>query len=266
MTQAFSLFTCLLSLLCAQTLNATQTEITFAYVGNIEQPAYLGVTLGLNEANLQGQFLGQKYAIETFSSTANLPDKLDSFLAIIAAVSTDELKSLRETAGQHPVFNLVAEDDSLRSACLDNVLSIIPSKKMKQDAIAQWTEKNPKTNAVAQAWHDDFEKFAARDLNKRFRKTFDKGMDDYAWAGWAAVRMTADSVARENIIDPVTLLNHLKTNLSFDGQKGVDMSFRETGQLRQPLLLVENNSVVGEAPVRGVTNDIDSLGICECAK
>lgn len=266
MTQAFSLFTCVLLLLFSQTVNATQTEITFAYVGKIEHPAYLGISLGLNEANLQGQFLGQKYAIETFSSIADLPDKLDDFLAIIAAVPRDELMNLREIARQHPVFNLLVEDDDLRSACLDNVLSIIPGEKMKQDAIAQWTKKNPENNAVAQAWHDDFEKFAGRDLNKRFRKAFDKGMDDYAWAGWAAIRMTADSVARENITDPVTLLNHLKTNLSFDGQKGVDMNFRETGQLRQPLLIVENNSVVGEAPVRGVSNDIDSLGISKCAK
>lgn len=266
MTHAFSLLNFLLLLLFSHTVNAAQTEFTFAYVGKIEHPAYLGISLGLNEANLQGQFLGQKYKIETFSSAAELPARMDDFLAIMAAVPLAELMSVRETARQHPLFNLVVEDDGLRRACLDNVLSIIPSEKMKQDAIAQWTKMNPENNAVAQAWHDDFEKFAARDLNKRFRKTFAKGMDDYAWAGWAAIRMAADSIARENITDPVTLLNHLKTNLSFDGQKGVDMNFRETGQLRQPLLIVENNALVGEAPVRGVANDLDSLGIRECAK
>jgi hypothetical protein len=78
--------------------------------------------------------------------------------------------------------------------------------------------------------------------------------------------MTADSAVRESITNSVALLNHLKTNLSFDGQKGLNMNFRETGQLRQLILIVENNELKGEAPVRGVSNDIDSLGIRECIK
>ena len=137
---------------------------------------------------------------------------------------------------------------------------------MKQDAIAQWQQKHPGTPVIARAWHKDFVKFAARDLNKRFRKAFHKSMDDYAWAGWAAIRMAADSVAREGVTEPLALLHYLKTNLAFDGQKGLNLNFRETGQLRQPLLLVQDNKLIGEAPVRGVSSDIDSLGTVECAK
>ena len=47
------------------------------------------------------------------------------------------------------------------------------------------------------------------------------------------------------------------------------MSFRVTGQLRQPLLLVENGKLLNEeAPVRGVVDpdDYDSLGITGCSK
>ena len=46
------------------------------------------------------------------------------------------------------------------------------------------------------------------------------------------------------------------------------MSFRETGQLRQPLLLVDGDRIVGEAPVRGVvdTTYLDSLGVPFCPK
>ena len=266
MKQTFSFVTGLLLFLLSQSIYASQTEIKFAYVGGIEHSAYSGVEQGLNEANLQGQFLGQKYELQAFATLSELPDDLGGYLAIISAVQTDELLLLRETAKQHPVFNLVADDDHLRSACFGNILSIIPGKKMKQDAVAQWQKKHPDVDVIAQAWHQDFVKFAARDLNKRFRRAFGKGMDDYAWAGWAAIRMTADSVARENITNPVEILNHLKTNLSFDGQKGLNMSFRETGQLRQLILIVENNELMGEAPVRGVSNDIDSLGIRECIK
>ncbi len=265
-SSANSVVTSLLLYLFTQSVGAAQTEITFAYVGSTEHSAYSGVTLGLKEANLQGQFLGKKYALQAFSSAAELPDKLDDYLVIVAALPAEELMALHETTIQIPVFNLVADDDSLRSACLGNILSIIPSNRMRLDAAAQWLVKHPDSHAAAQAWHADFVKFAARDLNKRYRKIFAKGMDDYAWAGWAAIRMTADTVVREAISNPAVLLHYLKTNLSFDGQKGIDMNFRETGQLRQPLLIVENSKLIGEAPVRGVSSDIDSLGIRECIK
>lgn len=46
------------------------------------------------------------------------------------------------------------------------------------------------------------------------------------------------------------------------------LKFRATGQLRQPLLITENDVLVGEAPVRGVANieDLGSLGINECPR
>ncbi len=137
---------------------------------------------------------------------------------------------------------------------------------MQEDAVEQWRQKHPGADVVATAWHQDFVKFAARDLNKRYRKKIGTGMDEYSWAGWAAVKMVADTVAREGISDPVKMLKYLKTNLSFDGQKGLDMDFRNTGQLRQILLIAENDKLLGEAPVRGVSSDIDSLGFSECIK
>ena len=53
----------------------------------------------------------------------------------------------------------------------------------------------------------------------------------------------------------------------FDGQKGSDMNFRVTGQLRQLIILVENDKIVAEAPIRGVAKPptLDSLGSLECA-
>ena len=93
-------------------------------------------------------------------------------------------------------------------------------------------------------------------------------MDDRAWAGWAALKMLADSVARIQNAEPAKLLDYLKTKLVFDGQKGVTMKFRATGQLSQILLIIENGKPVGEAPVKGVVDplDLDSLGAVECQK
>ena len=266
MKQVYKLPCSLVFFLFSQGLCAAQTEATFVYVGSTGHSAYSGLSRGLAEANLQGQFLGQKYHINIFSDAAELAANSGTHLVIVAAVDTEELLVIRNANRYTAILNLVAEDDSLRSAYLGNILSIIPSKKMLGDAISQWRQKHPESVAIAAAWHEDFVKFAARDLNKRYRKTFDKGMDEYAWVGWAAVRMVADTVARETITDPVEMLHYLKTNLSFDGQKGPNMNFRETGQLRQLLLMIENNELVGEAPVRGVSNDIDSLGIRECSK
>ena len=61
-------------------------------------------------------------------------------------------------------------------------------------------------------------------------------------------------------------VNNLKNELTFDGQKGSNMNFRKNGQLRQLILLVENDKIITEAPVRGVAKPptLDSLGILDC--
>ncbi|MFQ5660705.1 MAG: ABC transporter substrate-binding protein [Gammaproteobacteria bacterium] len=253
------------------TMNAAYADtvkIRFAYIGDTEDSAYPGIRQGLNEANTQGQFLGQEYELDVIRLNETEQTDFSPYIALLVAADSDALISLSRRLPNEPVFNLENDDDSLRDICLDNVLHIAPSRRMKNDAVAQWRKKHPGAAVEAQAWHSDFVKFAARDLNKRFRKAFKKGMDDGAWAGWVAVKMTSDTVAREGITSAHAMLNYLQTRLSFDGQKGIEMNFRETGQLRQILLLAEHGKLVGEAPVRGVveTDDVDSLGITECPK
>ena len=249
-------------------ISAETLELNFAYIGPQSHSGLLGVKQGLAEANVQGQFLGQKYRLDIMTIEDAESKDFSSYIAVIAIVEYEDFIKLGDTLANTPLFNISIEDDSLRTTCLPNALHTIPSSRMKADAIMQWKQKKPDSNAQAQAWHGDFVKFAARDLNKRFKKKQHSTMDDYAWAGWAAVKMTSDSVARENISDAKQMLEHLKTNLSFDGQKGSDMNFRETGQLRQLILLVEENKIVGEAPVRGVAKPptLDSLGLLNCEK
>ena len=249
-------------------VSAETIEVNFAYVGEQDHSALIGVRQGLKEANVQGQFLGQNYNLDIISP-ANAPGHdYSKYIAVLLAVDLKTFNNMSEHLPYIAVFNLTIEDDSLRTSCQSNTLHIIPSASMKVDAIAQWKQKHPDSSATAQAWHGDFVKFAARDLNKRFMKNENRAMDDTAWAGWAAVKMTSDSVARENISDAKQMLEHLKTNLSFDGQKGSDMNFRDTGQLRQLILLIEKDKIVAEAPVRGVAKPptLDSLGLLNCEK
>jgi hypothetical protein len=93
-------------------------------------------------------------------------------------------------------------------------------------------------------------------------------MTDTAWAGWASVKLLSDTIARKQFTDTDNLLKFFKTELAFDGQKGISLNFRDTGQLRQPLLLIENGKIAGEAPVRGIANttNLDSLGLTHCPK
>ena len=247
---------------------AENIEVKFAYLGQKGHTALLGAQQGLSEANLQGQFLNQKYDLDLISiEDANAHDFSD-YIAVLTAVDTDTYIKLTESLPDIAVFNLSLKDDELRSTCINNALHIIPSNTMEADAKNQWQKKKPDSTAKAQAWHPDFVKFAARDLNKRFKKNQNKLMDDNSWAGWAAVKMTSDTVARTKINDSAKMLHYLKTELAFDGQKGSVMNFRETGQLRQPMLLVEDNNIVAEAPVRGIAKPptLDSLGILGCEK
>ena len=243
-------------------------KIELAYVGSTSDTAWLGVKQGLDEANLQGQFLGQEYKLDTFTPGQIENADFSRYLVIFTAVDRDRFLTISMSLPDVPIINLTLNDDDLRTACLGNALHVVPSNRMKADAEEQWLKKTPDSHATAHAWHPDFNKFAARDLNKRFLKNQTVKMDDMAWAGWAAVKMISDTVAREGIADPEKLLQYLKTRLSFDGQKGSNLNFRVTGQLRQLLILVEDDKIVAEAPVRGVAKPptLDSLGILDCEK
>ncbi len=238
---------------------ATLDELRVAYFGDKKSSVFLGVQQGLAEANIQGQFLGRRHKLVWLESSEKLPAPIS---AVLVASDAKSLRELSERNSTLPVFNLTMENDELREACLPNVLHIIPSTRMKRDAMAQWQVKYPNSRASALAWHPSLKRYAGEQLNKRFKKAHDCPMDDYSWAGWVAVRMIADTAARIQSNDPKRLLEFLRTELKFDGQKGTDMSFHETGQLRQLLLVVEADKIVGEVE----PENLDSLGLADCSK
>lgn len=246
---------------------APALEVELAYIGDPADAVYSGVSQGIEEANLQGQFLGQRYRLTSFAPGERNRAPSSQAAVLLAALEDSELVELAERAPGRAVFDLGSGSDALRARCLPNLLHVLPSIRMKADALAQWQRLHPESRAQVQAWHPNFTKYAAEQLNLRYRKAQGRDMDDRAWAGWAAVKMVADSVARLGRAEATPLLDYLKTDLAFDGQKGVTMSFRKNGQLRQMLLIVEGPRIVGEAPVKGVVDptDLDSLGPVDCA-
>ena len=255
-----------LALYAAQIDAAPSLNVRIAFIGQAASDAHAGASQGIREANAQGKFLGLSYAlVDAQDVTAARAAQVS---AIVVAGEAAALLTLAGQATGTPLLNVTAEDDSLRSHCISNLLHTIPSQAMRVDALQQWRLKQADSQAQAQAWDAGAELYAGSQLNKRYADHAGRAMNDQAWAGWAAVKLVSDTVARLRSGDPAGLLTALRKDLAFDGQKGVDMSFRDNGQLRQPLLLVEHGKIVGEAPVRGVAadGDLDSLGPSACVK
>ena len=247
-------------LMASLAVPAEGVEVDVVYTGPADSPALQGLRLGIDESNRQGEFLDVKLNLSQ-SSDSSLPA---SAIAVFAD-RPGSIRSIAGKAGERAVFNLSDGEDALRAACLPNTLHVIPSSKMRADAVAQWVQRNPDARPTAAAWHSDAVKFAARDLNKRFTAQFGTNMDDLAWAGWFAARAVGDTLMREPSADAKKLLELLKQADGFDGQKGDPHSFRDSGQLSQPLVLVgRDGELLGEAPVRGVSGGLDSLGAFPC--
>lgn len=264
MRQLKSLITVTL-LVFSQWLSAEVIDVKMHYVGSTEGSAWAGIQQGISEANLQGQFLGQSYSVEPI--TVDELAKLDTTTAVFVSVDTETTLNIAKlpNLANVAVFNITNTADDLRSVCLPNLLNISASDAMRKDALAQWTAKHADTPIKVQGWHESFRKFAASQLNKRFKKEHGVIMDDDSWAGWVGPKMIADTVARTQSSDAATILSFVKTELAFDGQKGAGATFRENGQLRQLLLLIdENNKIAAEAPLRGVKGGLDSLGSVAC--
>ena len=249
---------------CSQSLMANVLDVSLHYIGPTEGSVWQGLQQGLDEANMQGEFLGQKYTLQV--TTMEELMSLEHVTAVLLATNEQDILAVAksEKFANAAVFNLLSDSNALRNACLPNLLSIPASNKMKQDALAQWLAIHPESKAHVQGWHEDFKKFAASQLNSRFKKAHGVVMNNDAWSGWAAVKLLSDTVARTQSTDAVVMLNYLKNDIAFDGQKGAGATFRDTGQLRQLVLLVEDNKIVAEAPLRGVKGGLDSLGLKSC--
>jgi ABC transporter substrate binding protein (PQQ-dependent alcohol dehydrogenase system) len=119
---------------------------------------------------------------------------------------------------------------------------------------------------VATAWHWAWQRQSAPQLNSRFDYFYARHMGPFDWAAWTAVRAVTTAVLRTQSITYADLQTFiLGDGMNLDGAKASPMTVRPWDhQLRQPVLLATDNSVVAVAPIEGFinpTNDLDTLGV-----
>jgi ABC-type branched-subunit amino acid transport system substrate-binding protein len=261
--------TTLLLWLATAAISSPAAEHKLVFAGPAEgSPAAQAASAALDEIVRQGEFLGLRYDL-VFTSADSAAKHPDAAAVVIAASPADILAAADALAAASvPVFNVLSGDDGLRARCRDNLFHIAPSDAMIAAAEAQWRKGNPNDSApAAHAWRPDFVKFAGRELNNRWRKAAGREMTDDDWAVWAAFRLIGDAIAQNPDASPAELISYLRQDMEFDGQKGAYMTFAASGQLLQPLLVVVDGNLAGEAPVRGVagSDDLASLDPLTCA-
>ena len=85
------------------------------------------------------------------------------------------------------------------------------------------------------------------------------------YGAWLAIRAFGEAATRSNSTDPATIGAYMRSDaFQLAGFKGVELSFRSwDGQLRQPVLLADDRSVVSVSPQRGFlhqSSNLDTLG------
>ena len=116
---------------------------------------------------------------------------------------------------------------------------------------------------VALAWHEQFERYGAPQVARRFAKTVKRPMAAQDWSAWMAGKALAAALLAAPK-GPSSAWAQALAAVRLDGSKGTSLSFRAwDGQLRQPLLLTDGQGVVSQAPVEGLlhpSNTLDTLG------
>jgi len=116
---------------------------------------------------------------------------------------------------------------------------------------------------VAVAWSPKFERYGAPQVTRRLSKAAGRPMGAHDWPAWIAGKaLVAAAVAAPK--GPAATWQKALYEAELDGSKGVAMTFRPwDGQLRQPVLLSDGQSVIATAPADGVLhpkNTLDTLG------
>ncbi|MDD1651301.1 MAG: ABC transporter substrate-binding protein [Methylococcaceae bacterium] len=118
---------------------------------------------------------------------------------------------------------------------------------------------------ISSAWHFTHEAWGALQLQNRFREQAGRWMTETDYGSWLAVRAIGEAATRTRSVE----LDQIKSFLlgeqfSLAGFKGVPLSFRPWDhQLRQPVLLSTERSLVAVAPIEGYLhpkNELDTLG------
>jgi len=118
---------------------------------------------------------------------------------------------------------------------------------------------------VATGWSPASEQWGATQLQNRFERQSNRRMTAIDYAAWAAARAIGEAAFRTRSIDPATIAAYMRSpDFLLSGFKGQGQSFREwDGQMRQPILLVNQRLLVSASPQQGFLHkgsELDSLG------
>jgi ABC-type branched-subunit amino acid transport system substrate-binding protein len=244
---------------------ATTTEIS----------SLRGIRLGASEAKQTAQLFGDAVEIYEASGDGRARGALPAaaFLSsarkvqILIGIRAADAENLSRFAEDHDLLflNIAARNAALRSACRRNSFHVEATDVMyatgrrlyAHDMNAHSTPSLGQADTVV-LWDQGLERFGASQLNDRYRVAVGSGMDGSAWAGWAAVKIAAESALRARSTEPARLRAYLEApTTQFDGHKGWPLSFRPLDhQLRQPLYMV-----VGRPPATRLVDIPDLRGI-----
>lgn len=118
------------------------------------------------------------------------------------------------------------------------------------------------------AWDRTHEAWGALQLQNRFRELAGRTMTEVDYGAWLAARAIGEAATRTKSIElEANRPFLLSEQFSLAGFKGVPLSFRPWDhQLRQPVLLTTDRSLVAVAPIEGYLhpkNELDTLGTDE---
>lgn len=238
--------------------------IELIYFGNNDDAALLGLGQGLEDSSKESGKTVPTYNLRVVGNQHIQPYRDPAPDAIFAAADAESLRLLAQLNPEVPIFNLAESSTDLRAQCVANLLHVIPSEQMRADAISAGAEL-PKS-VEATAWAPQWSRDGGAELNSRFKQLRKVGMSEQAWAGWVSGRMLAYAIRETGRGMLADVLEYLRTVSRVDAGKGAGVSFRENGQLRQPMLLVAGGNVIARVPGgESVTNEsLDLLGFSEC--
>ena len=150
-----------------------------------------------------------------------------------------------------------------------DVIFVADEKKTFGDLIAyrSWLPRPVvgSTGMSAVSWDKTHEAWGALQLQNRFHELAGYWMTETDYAAWLAIRVIGEAATRTKSADPDVLKTFiLGPQFSMAGFKGVPLSFRAwDNQMRQPVLLAGERSLVAVAPIDGYLhpkNELDTLG------
>ena len=116
------------------------------------------------------------------------------------------------------------------------------------------------------AWHPASEQWGGTQIQNRFAKANGRRMISKDMAAWTAVRILGEAATRTQGADPAKMAEFIRSDdFSIAAFKGQKLTFRRWNQqLRQPIFLGDNRSVVSTSPQEGFlhqVSELDTLGV-----